>query len=206
MARRPSARVLASGLLVAAAALLVISSFLPYWQLTLHAPQYPNGLQTELYLTHVTGDVDEIDELNHYIGMARLGQAAPFERSMAVAGVGVLGLLLIAAVFVHNRWAALLALPALAFPVAFLADLYYWLDRFGHSLDPHAPLSSSVKPFTPALLGLGKVGQFTTTASVEVGFYLALLAVGLTIVGLYFHRRAYRVVVNVRHQVAVASA
>lgn len=52
-----------------AALLLLISIFLPYWQLTLLAPQYPEGLKMQAYVNHISGDVDEIDELNHYIGM-----------------------------------------------------------------------------------------------------------------------------------------
>src|SRR3990172_12431548 len=59
-------------LFIAAAALLVISVFLPYWQLTLHAPQYPQGLHVQSYLNRLDGDVKEINGLNHYIGMRPL--------------------------------------------------------------------------------------------------------------------------------------
>ncbi len=61
-----------------------------------------------------------------------------------------------------------------------------------------------MKPFTPPLLGVGKVGQFSTTAGVEVGFYLAVFVVVLVMVGLYFHRRAYRMVEVLRARVAAA--
>jgi hypothetical protein len=187
----PAAR-LASLLLVLSGLVLAGSLLLPYWRLTLHAPQYPKGLHIELYVNRVTGDVAEIDGLNHYIGMAPLSEAARFERSIALIGGSVLALLLLAAVLVHNRWAALLALPTILFPLIFLADLYYWLHRFGNTLDPKAPLSSSIKAFTPTLLGEGRIGQFRTTASLEVGYLLALAALLLTLVGLYYHRRAYK--------------
>ena len=52
-------------------------------------------------------------------------EGAELERSLSVAAVAVIALLLGAAVFVHNRWAALLALPALLFPAVFLGDNVY---------------------------------------------------------------------------------
>ena len=179
-------------LFLLAAVLLVASIFLPYWQLTLHAPQYPKGLTVEAFLNNLTGDVGEIDGLNHYIGMRPLDEAAPFEKSISVLGVAVVALLILAAVFVHSRWAALLALPALLFPVIFLLDLQFWLANFGQNLDPAAPLSSSVKPFVPPVLFEGKIAQFRTVASPGIGLWLAIAASVLILIGLYFHRRAYK--------------
>ncbi len=179
-------------LFAAAAILLLVSIFLPYWSLTLHAPQYPAGLRVEARLNGVSGDVNEIDGLNHYIGMRPLAEAASFERSISILGVAVVALLILAAIFVHSRWAALLALPALLFPVIFLADLQYWLANFGQNLDPKAPLSSSIKPFIPPVLFEGHIAQFSTTAAPAIGLWLAILASVLILVGLFFHRRAYK--------------
>jgi hypothetical protein len=114
----------AGALLLLGGLLLIGSLFFPYWRLTLHAPQYPKGLHVELYVNRVTGDVAEIDGLNHYIGMAPLAEAARWERSVSLVAGSVLALLLVAAIVVHNRWAALLALPAIVYPAVFLADLY----------------------------------------------------------------------------------
>ncbi len=183
-------------LFLTAAALLLISLFTPYWQLTLNAPQYPNGLTIEASLTGVSGDVGEIDGLNHYIGMRPLAEAATFERSIAIAGVIMLILLILAAVFVHNRWAGLLALPAMLFPLIFLLDLQYWLANFGQNLDPKAPLSSSVKPFIPPVLGEGVIAQFSTWAVPAIGLWLAIGASILIAIGLWFHRRAYKPLVD----------
>ena len=188
----PNTYVLPTLLFMVAALLLVVSIFLPYWSMTLHAPQYPKGLTIDLYVNQVEGDAKEIDGLNHYIGMPKMEEAAAFERSFAVIAVTALAFLLVAAVFVRNWWAALLALPVIGYPLIFLADLFYWLYTFGHNLDPKAPLSSSIKPFTPAVLGTGMVGQFETTASLEIGWWLAAAASLVLIVGLYVHRRAYK--------------
>lgn len=182
-----------------AAILLLIAIFLPWWQLTLHAPQYPDGLRVQAWLTHLSGDVSEIDGLNHYIGMRPLVEAAQFERSISIFGIIGVALLIIAAIFVHNRWAALLTLPALLFPVIFLLDLQFWMANFGQNLDPAAPLSSSVEPFVPPVLFEGRIAQFSTTASPTWGLWLSVLASILIGIGLWFHRRAYKPLVDKSH-------
>ena len=156
---------------VVAAVLLMISILQPYWHLTLHAPQYPKGLMVTAYVNHLEGDVAEIDGLNHYIGMRPLNEAATFERTISIYGIVVLALLM---------------------PVIFLADLQYWLANFGQNLDPTAPLSSSIKPFVPPVLGEGKIAQFSTVAEPGIGLWLAVAASGVILIGLWFHRRAYK--------------
>ena len=183
-------------LLGLAALCLLVSIFLPYWKMTLLAPQYPGGLEVQVYVNRLTGDVQEIDGLNHYIGMRPLGEAAQLERSVSRAAIVVLGLLVGSAVFIHTKWAALMALPAILMPYLFLADMYFWMRHFGMNLDPTAPLSSAIKPFVPPIWGEGLVGQFKTIASFQIGLWLAFLAGFLVIAGLYYHRRAYKPLVD----------
>src|SRR5690554_4089949 len=151
-------------LLGVAAVMLLVSMFFPYWKMTLMAPQYPGGLSVQVYVNQMTGDVAEIDGLNHYIGMRPLGEAAQLERSMSIAAITMLSLLLLAAIFINTKWVTLLVLPALLMPFVFLADMYFWMRNFGLNLDPTAPLSSSIEPFVPPILGEGLVGQFRTIA------------------------------------------
>jgi len=106
-----------------AAVLLFISIFLPYWKITLFAPQYPSGLAAEMYVNRLTGDVAEIDSLNHYIGMKPLGEAAVLERTLSVFIIIGLALLIVGTIFVHSPFALFLAIPAIMYPVFFLADL-----------------------------------------------------------------------------------
>lgn len=183
-------------LLGIAAVLLLASMFLPYWKMTLRAPQYPGGLSVEVYVNRMTGDVREIDGLNHYIGMRPLGEAAQLERAVSMVAVVILVLLVLAAIFVHSPWALLLALPAILWPFIFIADMYYWMRNFGLNLDPTAPLSSSIEPFVPPILGSGMVGQFETVATFQIGLWMAFLAVGLILAGLYYQRRAYKPLVK----------
>ncbi len=172
--------------------LLLISIFLPYWKLTLYAPQYPNGLVMKVYVNRIEGDVKEIDTLNHYIGMRSLTEAASLERTLSIFMVVAIGLLVIAAIYLHSPAAAVFALPAFFYPFIFLGDLYFWMWNFGTNLDPRAPLSNAIEPFVPPLLGEGKVGQFKTIASWEIGLWVVFLASILILVGLYYHRKAYK--------------
>jgi copper chaperone NosL len=170
------------GLLVIAAVALTLSLLLPYWSITLHAPQYPRGLTVQAYATRLTGDVREVDGLNHYIGMMELNDAARLERAVAPVAVPAIALLALASLWVPGRWVWLAIAPILLYPFVFLADLFAWLYHAGHSLDPTAALSSSIKPFTPRLLGEGTIGQFSTVATLGIGFYVALGAALLTLV------------------------
>lgn len=197
---------LPSALMMLAALMLSISIFLPYWSFKMLAPQYPKGLQVDVYVNHLEGDVFETDELNHYLGMPPLDEGGQLERSISLVAIASMGLLLVGSVFVHNRWAAFLAIPALAYPLIFLADLYLILYRYGHSIDPTSALGGAIKPFTPPLFGEGKIGQFGTIAQGEAGLWLAVVASVVVLVGLYFHRAAYRPIVEARRRLAAERA
>lgn len=179
-------------LMWSAAILLIVSIFFPYWSLVLHAPQYPKGLVVHAYINRMEGDVDEIDGLNHYIGMRPLNEAAQLEKSISLYGLIALALVVAAAIYVHSPWAALLSLPAILFPAIFLGDLFFWLNNFGQNLDPNAALSSSIEPFTPTILGEGIIGQFRTVAYADFGLLMATGASILIIIALFLQRRAYK--------------
>jgi hypothetical protein len=185
-----------SVLLLIARVLLLVSLFFPYWHMELFAPQYPDNLKLTAYMNHLTGDVAEIDGLNHYIGMRSLEEAAQFERHVGVFVLIAFVVLLEIASAIHTRWAALLAIPIIFFPAVFLLDLHLWMSHFGMNLDPDAPLSSAIEPFVPPILGTGIIGQFKTVATPGLGLILAAITSALVVVALYFHRRAYRPLVK----------
>src|SRR5690606_31903813 len=86
--------------------------------------------------------------------------------------------------FLRRRWLWLLAVPAIAFPFVFLGDLAYWMNNYGQNLDPYAPLSSAIAPFTPPVIGEGVIGQFKTVAYVDTGWYIAVAAGVLVVLAL----------------------
>src|SRR5829696_3757832 len=64
---------LRSRILIAIGALtMIIMYFVPAWSIYLIAPQYPEGLSMQIWLNKITGQVDIINGLNHYIGMKHI--------------------------------------------------------------------------------------------------------------------------------------
>jgi len=172
-------------LLIIAGMLVLVSLLFPYWRVDLKAGIYPKGLRLQIRPYRLEGDVIEIDKLNHYIGMRKLQSAGQLERKLAVPLILIAGLCLLALPYVPRKWSIWLAIPALVFPVAFVAELYWWLRDSGINLDPKAPLNHSIKPFIPEIYGEGKVGQFGANANFQIGFYMTLLAAVLLRIGLY---------------------
>jgi copper chaperone NosL len=83
-----TAYLIPSFLLMLGGLLLIISIFLPYWSMTMYAPQYPKGLKVDVYVNQLEGDVREIDSLNHYLGMPPLDEGGQLERSISVGDYG----------------------------------------------------------------------------------------------------------------------
>lgn len=175
-----------AGLSLAGVACFVASYFYPWWGFRLFAPQYPKGLELVISLTGVGGDVSEINLINHYIGMGHIDDAAALERQLAGWLVGGLALAVVASMlFAGKSFTTLGAWLAVGFPVGFVLDTQYWMYRFGHDLDPTAAID--IPPFTPVLFGAGKVGQFRTIATPDMGFYLAVA--GVILVGIAMWQR-----------------
>jgi copper chaperone NosL len=186
--RMLGSRWLVIALTLAAASLYVASFFVPWWRFTLFAPQYPGGLSLEISLTGLSGDVREIDMLNHYIGMGHLEEAARVERALAGYGVGAIGvIIMLLALLPGRKLSPLIVVPGVFFPATFVADSFYWLYRFGHHLDPRAPLK--IKAFTPQLFGEGVIGQFRTVATPSLGLWLSLGALAALVLAALLRRR-----------------
>ncbi len=157
---------------------IAASYWQPFWSFKLYAPQYPHGLTLTIALTGFSGDVREIDMLNHYIGMDSLQHGAALERQYSALLVGLLvSVLAVLAVLPSRRSAVFAAGIGAAYPLGFLADTFYWLHRFGHQLDPRAPLH--IPHFTPELFGNGTIGQFMTFAVPQLGFVLSIVGAAL---------------------------
>ena len=183
-------------LFTAAAMVLAVSILFPYWRLRLVAPQFPKGLEIRAYVNRLEGDVQELEGLNHYVGLPSFEDGAVLERSVSIAGILVLAGLLVAGLMIHSQKVLFMVFPALIFPLFFLADLQYWLWNYGHSLDPRAPLADAVGEFTPPIFGPGEIAQFETTAWPGIGFIMAVIASGLTAAGLWYHRKAYKPLID----------
>ncbi|MBI4953151.1 MAG: hypothetical protein HY908_14045 [Myxococcales bacterium] len=181
-------RALVVGLALTAGALFLGSYFQPWWRFQLYAPQYPNGLELVISLDGVSGDVREVNMLNHYIGMESLDKAAPFEREMAIYAVAGLAVLVLALMLaLGKKVGKLVFIPGLLFPMVFIADSFYWLHKFGHSMDPKAAIH--IAPFTPHMFGNGEIGQFGTFAYPLTGFWMSVAGALLLVVAVVVRAR-----------------
>jgi len=168
---------------LAAAGLVAFAAFLPLWQMTLNAPQYPQGLHLVAYGTAMEGDLREINALNHYVGVKPIEPDAVRELKLFPYAIGALVLIVAASAFIaHRRWLrALIVLSVWAVPIGMLADMQWWLYRYGHDLDETAALR--LEPFTPKVVGTTEVMNFHTDTMVDIGFWLMTAAALLVTVG-----------------------
>jgi copper chaperone NosL len=176
-------------LLVLAVVPLVWGAFLPLWHIHFEAPQYPKGL--DLYVRSYTieggnegRDLPEINTLNHYVGMKRLDPADFADLDFIPFAIGGLALLALR-VAVIGDVRALIDLAVLTgyFGAFSLGRFAYMLYRYGHDLDPKAPIR--MEAFMPPILGTQEMGNFTVSSFPDAGTWLigafAAIVMGLAL-------------------------
>ncbi len=171
-------------LLLAALVLLVPSYLFPLYEMTMFAPQYPDGLRLEIYSYKLDGghrgqDVKEVNVLNHYIGMHELSTQEFAEFKWIPFVVGALGLLFLrSAVLGRMTHLVDVFVLYLYFGLFSLWSFGYKLYVYGHNLEPTAAVK--VAPFTPPLFGYERLANFEVYSYPGLGSY-ALFAVALVL-------------------------
>ncbi|MFO1032112.1 MAG: hypothetical protein U1F60_13625 [Planctomycetota bacterium] len=177
---------------------LLLSFAFPLWQIYMKAPQYPSGLTMDIYSYQVVGgndghDVQEINTLNHYIGMHTITREEL--RDLDWIPFAIVGMALLswrAALLGNVR--ALIDLSMIAGYVSVVAfGRFVWmLYEFGHHLDPKAPVK--VAPFMPVVIGEKQIANFHTVSMPQLGSVLmgtfTMGVFGLTLLYLWRGRRA----------------
>ena len=173
--------------LVALAVPLALSFAQPLWRISMEAPQYPKGLWMEIYAHKLEAGnkgqhLDEINVLNHYIGMQRIDRTALTDLDWMPFAIGALVLLTLRVAAIGNVRMLLDHLVLAGYVLAFAgARFVYRLWVFGHHLDPKAPVD--VAPFMPAVLGSKQIANFTTHSFPQTGTWLVTtFLVGLVLV------------------------
>lgn len=178
-------------LLIGAALLVLLAIFLPLWGMTLASVQYPEGLRMVVYPTRITGDVTEINLLNHYIGMAEISDDYFVELKVIPALFGLIAGACLLAALVRRTWTLVLSLVLMAG-----AAVYgFWSMRtrlydYGTNLDPQAAMQ--IDPFVPPMLGENVIAQFGTYSYFSWGTYLPMVAGLLVAVVLWLDLRERR--------------
>jgi hypothetical protein len=171
---------LRSRVLVLIGVLLLIPAYIfPLWKMTLYSIQYTQGLRLNIYAYKLEGgrggnDLQEINTLNHYIGMKPLEEEdfTEFKWIPFVIGIFII-LSLRAAVMGKISFAVDLLVMFTYFGLFALWSFYYKLYSYGHNLDPRAAVK--VEPFTPGMIGHTKLAQFDVYSYPGPSTYTLLL-------------------------------
>lgn len=173
-------------ILLIIATLFIGSLFFPMWQIELEAPQYPEGLVLKLHANKIGGDVEIINGLNHYIGMATLHTENFFEFTVLpyiFIGFAVISLLLI---FVAKRKAVLaFFISYILFVILAAIDFYRWNYEYGHNLDPNAAIKVPGMAYQPPLIGYKQLLNFGAYSIPDIGGWM-LTACGLLLLFIIF--------------------
>lgn len=144
---------------MALAALVLIGLYYqPFWTIDMSAPQYPEGIGMYIHIDDVTGhkrhDLQSINTLNHYIGMAEIHPEDFWEFEVMPWVFGFLIAFGLLAAIIGNiklvfAWLALMVILG----IAGFVDFYMWGYEYGHNLSPDAPIKVPGMSYQPPLIG-----------------------------------------------------
>ncbi|WP_405573906.1 hypothetical protein [Winogradskyella sp. Asnod2-B02-A] len=186
--------------------LLLLGLFkFPLWNIMLGAPQYPDPLGMNIHIDGIKGvsefDLQNIDGLNHYIGMKTIPKAeemwefSVFPKvilGMALLGViiGLLGYLNKVSYKYFLGWFVLMSVLG----ILGMYDFNNWLADYGGNLDPHAIIKvtnpdGTPMSYKPPLIGFKKLLNFDVTSLPHTGGYLMFIGMSLTLVAFWLGRK-----------------
>lgn len=161
---------------------LLASFAMPLWNISMEAPQYPEGLQVDVYSYKVHGgnegkDVAEINVLNHYIGMAPIEGELLKDLDWIPFLFGLVSVLLLRAAVIGNIRTLVDLAVMYSYVCGFLAFRFgLHLYNLGHNLDPKAPVN--VDPFMPAMLGSKQIANFYISSYPRGGAVGVMISIG----------------------------
>ncbi|HEX9563052.1 MAG TPA: hypothetical protein VF981_03745 [Gemmatimonadaceae bacterium] len=175
-------------LFVVGSLLLALAFVLPLWAVYLQAPQYPEGLGMLIRINDITGlkpnDIDNINNLNHYIGMKRIvPESIPELRLMPIIIAALMATgLAVAALgrrWLARTWVVLFAAVA----IVGLVDFYKWEYDYGHNLDTdNAIIKIPGMNYQPPLIGSKQLLNFRATSIPAAGGYALIVSLALGVV------------------------
>lgn len=162
---------------------MVSAYFVPLWQILMWAPQYPEGLEMDIWINTISGDVKVISALNHYIGMKHIEveMFPEFQYMIYIVG-GLIGFGLLTAISNRRMMLWIFCGLLIATGVAALVDFWLWGYDYGHNLDPTAAINIPGMTYQPPLIGTKQLLNFTAFSGPDIGGWIfvcsALLIMG----------------------------
>jgi copper chaperone NosL len=176
-----------SRIMIALSALaLLVLLFAPIWRIDLQAPQYPEGLFMQIWADHFSGDVEKINGLNHYIGMAHIEDEMFAEFTYLPKVLVVLAILGLVAAIWGRRILLVAGLVTLSVFCAWaLWRMWDWGYKYGHELDPRAAIKVEGMAYQPPLIGHKQLLNFDAWSTPDIGGWV-LFGVMALLGGVYF--------------------
>ena len=165
------------------------------WTVHFLAPQYPKGLELQVYAYTIAGgnggqDLSEINTLNHYVGMRKLDPADFADLDFIPFAIGALVLLTLRVAAIGDVRSLLdLAVLTGYFGLFSLGRFVYTLYGYGHHLDPTAPIR--MEGFMPPVLGTRQIANFAVSSFPGLGTLL-ISVFGVTVVGVALYEGVVR--------------
>ncbi|MCR9063563.1 MAG: hypothetical protein NXI00_06340 [Cytophagales bacterium] len=173
-----------SRLLILLASLALLATyFLPIWRIDLWAPQYPEGLSMFIWLDKLSGQVEIINGLNHYIGMAHIKEEMfpEFIYLPYIAGFIIAAGVLTAGIGKRSVLIGYLTLLVLGAIIA-LVDFYKWGYEYGHNLSDDAAIKVPGMSYQPPVIGYKELLNFGAYSVPASGGWI-FVGLGLTVIG-----------------------
>ena len=185
-------------ILTIASLALVIAYFTPLWRITLEAPQYPEGLGLRIMLNTVVGagphDLNNINNLNHYIGMKRIEPDAIPELKIMPWAIGFVIVFGLMAAGTGSRtllaaWTGIFVVLA----IAGLVDFWLWEYDYGHNLDlENAAIQVPGMSYQPPLIGWKQLLNFKAHSWPDIGGWVIMLSAATGVLLTWFTFRKPR--------------
>lgn len=169
-----------SGMLILFASLIMIAIyFVPVWSISLDAPQYPEGLGMKIWINKMTGDLQIINGLNHYIGMKTIQPDSIQELKVMPYILGVIILFGIAVSLIRKKslllaWIIFMILAGITGGY----DFWLWEYDYGHNLDTTAAIKVPGMNYQPPLIGSKQLLNFNASSMPDTGAFI-LFAAGI---------------------------
>jgi len=161
--------------LLCAIALLVVL-FIPIWRIDLDAPQYPEGLHLNISANGISGNVDIINGLNHYIGMRTLHNSDFIEFTILPYIIVLYAFLFIAIVLVNRRKLLNTGfILFVLFGIIAMIDFWRWEYNYGHNLNPDAAIIVPGMYYQPPLIGFKQLLNFGAFSIPDIGGWIFII-------------------------------
>jgi copper chaperone NosL len=196
-----------AGILMIIGSTMLLGLFVfPMWNIRLGAPQYPEPLGIDIHVNGLSGenefDIQNIDGLNHYIGMKilpkpdEMWEFSVFPKVVGVMAalgiiIGVLGFLEKTSPVLFLVWLAIMTVLA----TLGIYDFNLWLIDYGSDLDPNAILKL-VNPdgtpmrYNPPLIGHKRLLNFDAYSYPRTGGIMLGIGMFLSLVSFFLGRNA----------------